>query len=361
MSIGRVDVTIFLRYFVIIFYEDTLEERKKSYICKLIMKRAFNIVIFAALALVVSCGGGGAFSGDSADEYVVATVDAKELLLSDIISDMPEGLVGVDSATFVRMYTDNWVLNQLKLQRAKEVLASHDDIEELVEDYRQSLIMRQLDQYYVDQNINTDITERQIAAHYRLHSSQFKLDHDEVRGVIVRVREEFRNVAALKDAMRNVSSGDIAELGAFVEKHSLQITDLSSSWVTYSDFLSYLPTVRTRSYDNLLQRGAVQSMTSEDIVFYFVITDIARKGSVAPLESVEDDIRRMLYSERRSEIVNCYEQELKYEGVESGRVKIEDEVLLQSIGCRPQIKSAEISVGEVSDEVQEEDVTLARE
>ena len=161
--------------------------------------------------------------------------------------------------------------------------------------------------------------------------------------------------------MRNVSSGDIAELGAFVEKHSLQITDLSSSWVTYSDFLSYLPTVRTRSYDNLLQRGSVQSMTSEDIVFYFVITDIARKGSVAPLESVEDDIRRMLYSERRSEIVNCYEQELKYEGVESGRVKIEDEVLLQSIGCRPQIKSAEISVGEVSDEVQEEDVTLARE
>lgn len=334
---------------------------EKTYLCKMNMKRAYYIAVFAAATLCAACGGGNTFMGDAADKRVVASVDDRDLLLKDILLNMPEGLTGVDSATFVRMYTDNWVLNQLKLQRAKEVLTSHKDIERLVDDYRQSLIMRQLDQYYVDLNLDTDITERQIAAHYRLHSSQFKLDHDKVRGVVVRASEEFRNGAALSDAMRSASSGNLDELSAFVEKHSLQISDLSASWVTYSDFLSHLPTVRTRSYDNLLQKGKVQNMKSDDVVFYFVITDIARKGSIAPLESVEDDIRRMLYSERRLQIVRNYEEELKREAVSENRVVIEDTMLLQSFGRRMRADQDEINVSEVRDEIPEESVMIYEE
>lgn len=301
------------------------------------MIRTYSIVLLVVATMFAACGSGDTFMGGAKGKRVVATVDDKELLLRDVLADMPEGLTGIDSATFVRMYTDNWVLNQLKLVRANEVLTSHKDIDRLVEDYRQSLIMRQLDQYYVDQELETDITERQIAAHYRMHSSQFVLDHHKVRGVIVRVSDKFRNTSALSEAMRNVANDGMVELNAFAEKHELQITDLSSEWVTFSDFLSYLPTVRTRSYDNILQKGKVQSMKSDDIVFYYLIVDVVKKGSVAPLECVEDDIRRMLYAERRWKIVKHYEQQLKFEAVESGRVFIEDCALMENMSLRPKM------------------------
>jgi hypothetical protein len=325
------------------------------------MIRAYYIVLLVVATMFAACGSGDTFIGAAIGKRVVANVDDKELLLRDILTDMPEGLTGIDSATFVRMYTDNWVLNQLKLERAKQVLTSQGDIDRLVEDYRQSLIMRQLDQYYVDKELDTDITERQISAHYRMNSSQFVLNHDKVRGVVVRVSDKFRNTSALSDVLRTVSDDGMVELNAFAEKHSLQVTDLSGEWVTFSDFLSYLPTVRTRSYDNVLQKGKVQSMKSDDIVFYFTIVDIARKGSVAPLECVEDDIRRMLYAERRSEIVKRYEMELKLEGVESGRVTVDDATLMDAMSSRPKISEQGVVVTEAKDVVRENDIAPRRE
>lgn len=326
------------------------------------MIRAYYIVMLVVATMFAACGSGDTFIGGDNGKRIVANVDDKELLLRDILADMPEGLTGIDSATFVRMYTDNWVLNQLKLERAKQVLTtSQGDIDRLVEDYRQSLIMRQLDQYYVDKELDTDITERQISAHYRMHSSQFVLNHDKVRGVVVRVSDKFRNTSALSDALRNVSNDGMVELNAFAEKHSLQVTDLSGEWVTFSDFLSYLPTVRTRSYDNVLLKGKVQSMKSDDIVFYFTIVDVAKRGSVAPLECVEDDIRRMLYAERRSEIVKRYEMELKLEGVESGRVTVDDVMLMDAMSNRPKIGEQGVVVTEAKDVVREDDVAPKRE
>ena len=323
------------------------------------MIRTYYIVLLAVATMFAACGGGDTLMGGAKGKRVVAKVDKQELLLRDILADMPEGLTGIDSATFVRMYTDNWVLNQLKLDRANEVLTSQKDIERLVRDYRQSLIMRQLDQYYVDKELDTDITERQIAAHYRRHSSQFVLDHHKVRGVIVRVSNDFRNTSALGEAMRNASGDGLAELNAFVEKHSLQITDLTTEWVTFSDFLSYLPTVRTRSYDNVLQTGKVQSMKSDDVVFYFTIVDVIKKGSVAPLECVEEDIRRIIYAERREEIVDRYEQELKYEAVQNGRVTIHDDVLMDAMSNRPKMGDGNVVLNEANDVV-EEDVAPKR-
>ena len=312
--------------------------------------------MLAAATMLVACSGGGAFSGGSADKRVVATVDDKELMLGEILENMPLNYSGADSTTFVRMYTDNWVLDQLKLARADEVLSSHEDIDRLVEGYRQSLIMRQLDQYYVDKELDTEVTERQIMSHYRTNSSQFVLDHDKVRGVIVRVSEDFRNRTALSDAMRSISVDDMQELTAFAEKHSLQVTDLTAEWVTFSDFLSYLPTVRTRSYNNFLNKNKVQSMRADDVVFYFVIVDVVREGELIPLECVEEDIRRMLYAERSAEIIRRYEKELKYEAIESGRVEVDDASLLDAMSHRPNINSKDVVLGEAQDVAQEEDV-----
>ena len=47
-------------------------------------------------------------------------------------------------------------------------------------------------------------------------------------------------------------------------------------------------------------------------------------GSTAPLQRVESDIRRILYAQRRSEIVSRHEQELRERAAREGRVMIYD-------------------------------------
>ena len=301
------------------------------------MQKFIQIVTLTLALSVTACRNLPALLEDSVELDVVATVDNKALLSSDIKRDMPKELSGVDSVTFAKMYIENWVLNQLKMRRAEEVLSSHQaDIERLVEGYRQSLIMRQLDQYYIDNTIDLEVTDKQLSAYYRANSASFKLDHDKVRGVVVKAPKNFRNISTLTTALKGVAKrGDAEEVRALCEKHNLQFSDLMAQWVTYSDFLSNLPTERSSSYAALLGKSGVQQMSSDSANFYFVIVEVARKGEVAPLECVKEDIKRRLYAERRSDIVGKYEAELKRDAIVSGRVSIADSTLLRSMSYMP--------------------------
>ena len=315
------------------------------------MKKVIYIFSLIVATTVVACSNGDSIMGRNKNNRVVATVDDNELKLGEILRGMPEGLTGADSATFAKMYIDNWVLNHLKLARAEKVLTTQEEVNRLVEGYRQSLIMRQLDQYYLDEELNTEITDEQIRTHYRLYSQQFTLDHDKVKGIVVRVSKDFRNTSSLREALSEASKSGTQEISALVKKHELQMNDLTGEWVTFSDFLSYLPTVRTRSYDNLLSKGKVQTMTADDVIFYFTITDIVQRGKKAPIESVTEDIRRMIYAERRSLIIDRYEEELKREAMAEQRIEIDDAEMMHALESRPKVVPEGVELEEVQEAI----------
>ena len=324
------------------------------------MRKLLYILSMVAVIITSSCANEQKQTDTTLDDDVIAVVDGEELRVADVMRDMPAGITDADSVTFMRMYVDNWVLNRLKMKRAEEVLSSSEDIDRLVEGYRQSLMMRQLDQYYIDKMLDTEITDKQIAAYYRANSAAFKLDHNMVQGVVVKVPKSFRNTSTLTTAMRNsASDGDWQELNALAEKHSLQVVNMAEQWVSYSDFLSNLPTERSRSYNDLISKSTVQQMSSDDANFYFIITNRALKGEIAPLESVKEDIRRRLYAERRSEIVAEYETELKRESVAEGRVMVRDEVLMQSMSYDPtEVEETTTTVRDAEETIAEDDVII---
>jgi hypothetical protein len=217
--------------------------------------------------------------------------------------------------------------------------------------------MRQLDQYYIDNTIDLEITDKQLSAYYRANSASFKLDHDKVRGVVVKTPKNFRNTATLTTALKGIAkAGSAEEVRALCEKHNLQFSDLTTQWVTYTDFLSNLPTERSSSYTNLLTKSGVQQMSSDSANFYFIIIDIARKGEVAPLECVKEDIRRRLYAERRADIVGRYEAELKRDAIKNGRVTLVDSALLHSMGYVPEQESVVDTTIVDSEEIIEEEI-----
>lgn len=309
--------------------------------------------------LASACSEAEKKSDSKLDDSVIAVVDGVQLRIEDVMRDMPTGITATDSTTFMRMYVENWVLNRLKIKRAEEVLPSSDDIERLVEGYRQSLIMRQLDQYYIDKMLDTEITDKQISAYYRAHSAAFKLDHNVVQGVVVKVPKGFRNTSTLQTAITNsAKEGNWQELDAMAEKHSLSVINMTSQWVSYSDFLSNLPTERSRTYNDLITKTSVQQMTTDDAVFYFIITNRALKGELAPLASVESDIRRRLYAERCDEIVAEYEAELKRESVEESRVTLRDEILLKAMGYTPPTAESETTIESNVEEVITEEIII---
>ena len=148
---------------------------------------SFCAKIGAVLLLVLAVGcqevprywGGG--------RVVLAEAVGRKLYAREVKAAIPKGVVGEDSVAFVNRYVEKWVHKQLKLHEAEELFSdAEQDIDSLVEEYRQALLIRKFDQHLIEERIDTLVTADQIAAYHREHASDFKVNQTLVKGRIVR-------------------------------------------------------------------------------------------------------------------------------------------------------------------------------
>ena len=255
-------------------------------------------------------------------DRVVAQVGDKKLRESDVQSIYAQAETTEDSVALLEIYVDRWVKNELKLRAAENLFRdSEEAIEAMVAEYRNSLLTRRLDQYYVDQELDTLFTDAQIEEYYNRHPSDFRLDRTIVRGRQMRVPSTFRQVNKLREVMRSTSEEKLQDWRDMCQKNGLEVQEYNS-WTDYSEFLSTLPTLRGRKYEELLTVGQLQEMRDDDGRYYFVITEIRRTGDAAPLERVRETIRRILFNQRQSEIIRAHEEQIYSEALASGELRI---------------------------------------
>lgn len=281
--------------------------------------------IWAALACVLLLAGCRELPRYFAGDAAVARAGGKELRLRDVRTVVPQGLSGEDSAAFMKVYVDRWVRKQLKLQEAEELFsASAGDIDKMVEEYRQALLIRKLDQYYVDRSVDTTFSDAEISAYYEAHKGDFRLDRTIVKGRIVRVPDSYRQVTKLKPLMASPSPARQQDFSDLCVKNNFEVNDFREQWIDFSEFLSYLPTRRSQNYDPLLATTAVQEMRDSYSHYYFQIDAVRREGEAIPLERLRATIRRILFNQRQTDIIRRHEEELYTRAVEEGEVRLPD-------------------------------------
>ena len=97
------------------------------------MKKQQIFILVAFLILAVAC-----FTDDN--QKVIASVHKKDLLLSEVIKEMPQATEV--SAFFAERYVNLWIRKQLMIYHA-EINLSSDllDYEKQIEEYRSSLLI----------------------------------------------------------------------------------------------------------------------------------------------------------------------------------------------------------------------------
>ena len=286
------------------------------------MRRIVNISLCAALLTLVACR--------ELPDYLVgsntlARVGRNELSITEVKQAIPSNLKGEDSVAFAKHYVDKWLVRQLKIEEADELFpGSVNDIEKMVEDYRQTLLTGKVDQYYVEKLMNNELSDKDIAEYYNTHKSDFTLDRTLVKGRILRFDGAYRQSKRLKEQMRKASASpaDAKTFSDVCEKNGFVLTDYRSEWINFSDFLANLPTTRSQDYDPLLDKMDIQEMEANGTRYYFDFTSVCRKGNVAPLESVSENIRRILLTQRRSEIIKTHEEEIVKRASDEGHARI---------------------------------------
>ncbi|MBE6210828.1 MAG: hypothetical protein E7130_04275 [Rikenellaceae bacterium] len=257
------------------------------------------------------------------DDNTIARVGRKELRMSDLEQVVPQSLSGADSVSFVGAYIDRWIVKQLKLEESELIFsASASDIERKVEEYKQSLLIRKIEQYYIDNEPRTIITDDDIEEYYKAHKSEFRLDKTIVKGRVVAFGEKYRQRDKLFEMMRSPKAERQKDFRDICIKNGFSLKEFTE-WTEWSDFLAALPTLRSRNYDSLLdKKGSVQKMNADGQIYYFEITEVLNKGDIRPFELAREDISRVLSTLRRSEAIKSREEIIRAQALENGHARI---------------------------------------
>lgn len=258
-----------------------------------------------------------------AGEEVLARVGEKELVAEELRRSIPSGLSESDSSAYAHVFVDRWVRRQLKIREAEQLFSSSvADIDRQVEEYRQSLLIRKLDQFYVDRLVDTTFTAEELEAYYNSHKSDFKLDHPIVKGCVVRVPKGYRQRARLKELMASKQEARQQDFRDICLKQEFRFEEYTEGWVDWSEFLNQLPTMRSESYDALLSKTGIQEMSDRENYYYFRIDEVRRAGDVVPLERLQQTIRRILFNGRQQQVIRDHEEQLYNTSIEEGAVRL---------------------------------------
>lgn len=261
-------------------------------------------------------------------DEVVARVGESRLLRSEL-DEVTSGFCGEDSLCVANKYIDQWVRCEVKKQEAARVLAAEmDDVERMVEEYRTSLLSNRLEQRYLAGRLDTLITEQVVKEYFEGHRKEFVMDRTILKGRIVRLPDNYRQSVKLFKLMGSKSADKQQDFLDLCKKNGFELHTFDS-WVDFNEFLSYLPVRRGKNYDYILSGQEIREMADADSKYFIEIKEVLRKGEPAPLERVEDMVRRLLYNRRRGEVVEFYNDSLYNAALLEGRIRIKNEISLE--------------------------------
>ena len=113
-----------------------------------------------ALSTLVSCR---AIVSVMNDDKVIAQVGKHRLTQSDVRPFIPEGTSPDDSVRIVMRYINVWASEQIFADEAEKRLSKEEkDVTEELEEYRMALLRYRYEQRYINERLDTVITEEEI-------------------------------------------------------------------------------------------------------------------------------------------------------------------------------------------------------
>jgi len=255
------------------------------------------------------------------DEEVVAKVGDHKLYRSVLEDAIPDGISQADSMNFALQYIDSWAKNLVFLDIAeKELSKSEKDVSKEIEDYRTSLLKYRYEQKYINEKLDTNVSQSQIEEYYKSHKDEMKLEFPILRVRFIQVLKDSPNLNKLKEILISEPS-DIQTTDSLLYTTVEKYLDYSDKWVDAvqlahefgTDYVTMLSSMRN---------SIIQIEDDQGRLNIAYVEEMKKIGESAPLEYSIQRIKDIIISSRKHQLVSTLEQDLLDEAREKEKFVI---------------------------------------
>ena len=285
------------------------------------MTRKIYIIAIISIVLpaLVSCRAISSFLGK---DDIVAQVGKEKLYKSEVDALIPKDMSPEDSTMLVNRYINSWAADRVYLKIAEQQLSkSEQDVTKELEDYRKSLLKYRYEQLYVNERLDTAVSMDHIEEYYQAHQDKFVLDRPVVKARFLNIAGDSPALKQIRKRMSSTDANELVEADSLAFSSAVKFTTWSDSWID----IAVIAREYSMDYTDLLSKMSKGWIENVDTTGYMKLTYISamtQKGKIAPLEYCQEDIKNVIISSRRQEILVNLEQDLLKDARENGEFVI---------------------------------------
>lgn len=285
------------------------------------MKRIVHMLAILGIVLpaVLSCR---AISSLLSEDEAVAEVGTVKLYRSELNALIPKGMSAEDSVRLSRQYINTWALDQVFLVIAEEQLSKAEkDVFKELEDYRKSLLKYRYEQLYVNERLDTAVSDEDIETYYAANINRFELPRPVVKARYLRIAADSPVLPKIRKKMSSDQVQDLLDADSLAYSSALKFTTWENSWVDVASLAREFGTDYV-SVMSMMRGGWIEMTDSMRVTSVAYVPEMVPAGETAPLEYCMSQIRDMIISTRKQALITGLEQDLLRDAREKGQFVI---------------------------------------
>ena len=226
---------------------------------------------------------------------------------------------GVDSVAFMQNYVEQWAIDLLFLQKAKENVVSTQEIDRMVENYRINLIQNLYQDRLITQQLLPGITETEVQEFYEKEAALFELDEPFIKGFYVKMPLKSSKIRNVRNWCLRKGQDDLEELEKFCSENGYEYQFFIEEWMPFADLVRRTPLTGQQLMTRLQKNSTIEF--NDDGNVYFVSADsILKENDTKPIEMVAGEIKELLLNSKKAKFIKTVKRSLYEDALNTGRV-----------------------------------------
>ena len=283
--------------------------------------------LFAIIAIMA----GMMLSGCAAYEKKAQSGAAVEVngvyLYRSTLDSLTLGMSAEDSLRTVQQYISQWAKDELMYEEALSHQTSairrplsgagSKEIERMVEEYRRVLYVQAYEEYLVERRMPKSVPDSVVMQVYEQLSERFVLEESVVKGMLVVVPKEAKDLVKLRGWM---TKGMMDEIEKYAYKSAIGYELFDDQWKTTSQLMNQIPMSRSEMEAGLKNKNQIE--VSDSLKTYILqVTEKRLAGDKMPMEYARPEIEKIVLSARQVEFLNKEREQLYNDAIQKQKVR----------------------------------------
>lgn len=269
------------------------------------MKNNTLICIVSLFSLLQSCS---YFTVKDRTNNAVARVNDTYLYKETMQNIFNSGISKKDSAALAQSFINNWIKQQLLLEKA-QLNIDNTKFDELVSKYKEDLYINAYKEAVVEQYLDTVISNDEIDKYYEKSKENFPLTEDLLQLKFLKLSKNDKNKDTYIKWFKSSKNSDLNKLkNAKMLVSEMHLND--SLWINYNDLIDKVPVLKTIDKQQLLKKDNFIQKEDSLSLYLVAVKNVLLTREIAPKNYLLPTIKNLILHQRKILLLKNIEETL---------------------------------------------------